>query len=137
MVRLKSTKSKILKSTLSDFNSTMVRLKLFRKKRGYNKYFLFQFHYGSIKMAALAFNAPQQNYFNSTMVRLKFQENDTKRNTLQYFNSTMVRLKFPANKTTDVNFDDFNSTMVRLKFCKERGVCAKCHNFNSTMVRLK
>ena len=52
------------------FNSTMVRLKVSLRHCEYN-YYKFQFHYGTIKRELAASTIQKVYNFNSTMVRLK------------------------------------------------------------------
>ena len=70
MVRLKDLNSFPVSAVTSDFNSTMVRLKV---EAGMNPYLqdVFQFHYGTIKSRMNSRLSKQIRYFNSTMVRLK------------------------------------------------------------------
>ena len=92
MVRLKVWKRSKPQSSFDYFNSTMVRLKdnYPRSNPGGVK---FQFHYGTIKRAALSQKEQTDIYFNSTMVRLKDDELYQEIRELINFNSTMVRLK--------------------------------------------
>ena len=53
-----------------DFNSTMVRLKVYSEK-GLRGRLQFQFHYGTIKRMYQKVVLMDQSNFNSTMVRLK------------------------------------------------------------------
>ena len=58
------------------------------------KYYKFQFHYGTIKRRKTSvISRAVMAYFNSTMVRLKGYCNYQKDLFHGYFNSTMVRLK--------------------------------------------
>jgi len=78
--------------------------------------YMFQFHNGSIKThIGVLFVVQVISCFNSTMVRLKLEQNYLK-NILPYsFNSTMVRLKHGIEVLDKVPRTSFNSTMVRLK----------------------
>ena len=74
----------------------------------------FQFHYGTIKSVNCRRRTRSLPYFNSTMVRLKVEENP----------DILAQLKFQFHygtiKRLQPNIQDFGKT-----------------NFNSTMVRLK
>ncbi len=76
-----------------NFNSTLVRLKVFP--------------YGSAVFCVI--------YFNSTLVRLKAISLKAAFPERRYFNSTLVRLKVCFDLTPPLLPSDFNSTLVRLK----------------------
>ena len=60
---------------VSNFNSTMVRLKALQKWKEISQA-AFQFHYGTIKSLFLVILIGKQTNFNSTMVRLKVRRNN-------------------------------------------------------------
>ena len=70
----------------------MVRLKGKKVQSNFG-FWLFQFHYGTIKRTSTEIAYIVTINFNSTMVRLKDTNANESTNHEVYFNSTMVRLK--------------------------------------------
>ena len=76
---------------------------------------IFQFQYGTIKSFVSICQMLPFFDFNSSMVRLKENENIKRHSERRDFNSSMVRLKEPDGSTLTTSTPNFNSSMVRLK----------------------
>ena len=145
-------------NNVNNFNSTMVRLKVFLQI-AITQIKQFQFHYGTIKrwqtLSSICLAWVFQFHY-GTIKRICWRDNDYR---LFDFNSTMVRLKgfcyiiYPCSPSFQFHYGTikstvmtnwwiqlyhFNSTMVRLKDVLTAGFpCQPFSHFNSTMVRLK
>ena len=100
-------------------------------------FFLFQFHYGSIKRLLPYYFHITYCHFNSIMVRLKETGVASITIYLNNFNSIMVRLKAGIQNNIIITVFNFNSIMVRLKDTQIFYFCLVYRYFNSIMVRLK
>ena len=75
--------------------------------------------------------------FNSTLVRLKVEIDQSAVEANEGFNSTLVRLKAPTVQSARLRKPCFNSTLVRLKAPTVQSARLRKPCFNSTLVRLK
>ena len=79
----------------------MVRLKEIPFSGAYEFEFEFQFQYGSIKSSLIVNGYYFRKYFNSSMVRLKVQQEIVLFYYYPNFNSSMVRLKGNTGRTNE------------------------------------
>ena len=104
---------------LSLFQFHYGTIKSLKRRTDAINYFKFQFHYGTIKSLKSLTAIIRQNYFNSTMVRLKDDIHKYHR-VVELFQFHYGTIKRSDNIRKQVTWSlNFNSTMVRLKAKKK------------------
>ena len=119
MVRLKGVLFLCCKDSISsNFNSTMVRLKVPNTELILHN-LLFQFHYGTIKRSPLCCSGLLPLNFNSTMVRLKAAPKGCWLNLLifQFHYGTIKSAIYQANKISKDLFQFHYGTIKRQGRC--------------------
>ena len=92
MVRLKDTQNILIVAFLINFNTSMVRLKVFKMLHSLTLLILFQYLNGAIKSFHFASKAFNFLHFNTSTVRLKettFQLEEGSSSTFQYLNGAI------------------------------------------------
>ena len=121
----------------TDFNSNMVRLRVWYWIGFIRWRYQFQFQYGAIKRLKKTDNTTLYLHFNSNMVRLR--ETAIWNNTLMVpnFNSNMVRLRAYSFITELCPDGSFQFQYGAIKRSNSNGCKCGDFYFNSNMVRLR